>query len=273
MPKRSFLSALFYSIRPSACLGVALFATSALGRWDDWFVTILTFSAAFIGAAGCFLINDIFDREKDLKNNKLRPIATGEISVRMAFVISVCCCMVMLVASIFLSHYTLLMAALLIVGFWLYSYINQHFGLLANVWVSVCSSLAFLCGAMVYGMSPLIYLAMFTTLFVNAGREMLLDALDQEGDRVVGKPSIPLVFGEKRTVQLVAVLYLLGSAVQLVFVYYFPSSWIWIAAMLLVLWVPFFPKRNTEFRKWALFNVRTSHLFFAILIILLFIRP
>lgn len=273
MPGRSFISALIYSIRPSACIGIALFATAGLGRWDDLFITILTFSAAFIGGAGCFLINDIFDREKDLKNNKLRPIATGEISVKTAFTISVICCLVMLVACIFLSLNTFIFAVLLIVGFWLYPYINLHFGLLSNIWVSVCSILAFFNGAMVYELTPLIYLAMFSTLFVNTGREILLDGLDQAGDRAVGKPSIPLMYGEKRTEIIVSFLYLLGSIAMLVYLRYFPGVWPWISILLLLIWVPFSMKRKEGFRKWALFNVRTSHIFFGVLIVLLFVRP
>ena len=273
MPERSFISALFYSIRPSACVGIALFATAGLGRWDDVFITVLTFSAAFIGGAGCFLINDIFDRDKDLKNNKLRPIATGQISVRTAFIISVICCLAMLVGSVFLSFYTVIGSALLIAGFWSYSYINQRFGLLANMWVSVCSALAFLNGALVYELTPLIYLAMFSTLFVNVGREILLDALDQAGDQAVGKPSIPLVYGEKRTKIIVTLFFVFGSVALLVYLLYFPTDWPWMSILLLLLWLPFFMKRKEGFRKWALFNVRTSHLFFAILILLLFILP
>jgi 4-hydroxybenzoate polyprenyltransferase len=273
MPKRSFISALFYSIRPSACLGIALFAIAGQGRWDDLFVSTLTFASAFIGGAGCFLINDIFDREKDLKNNQLRPIATGEIPVRPAFIVSVICCSTMLVSAVFLTLNTVILATFLITAFWLYPYINQRFGLLANIWVSVCSALAFLYGALVYDVTALVYLAMLSTFFVNAAREILLDSLDQAGDQAVGKCSIPLVYGENRTKTIVSIFFGFGSIVLLVYLRYFPATWPWIIILLLMLWIPFFMKKNEGFNKWALFNVRTSHLFFITLIVLLFIRP
>jgi 4-hydroxybenzoate polyprenyltransferase len=273
MPARSFISALFYSIRPSACIGISLFAVAAIGRWDDISVIILTFISAFIGGCGCFLINDIFDREKDLKNNKLRPIATGEIPVRTAFAIAVICCLVMLILSVFLSFNTFILSILLIAGFWLYPFINQHFGLFSNIWVSVCSALAFIYGALVYDLTPLIYLATFFTFFVNIGREILLDALDTKGDHAVGKPSIPIAYGEKGTVIVVSVFFSFASLTVIGYLLYFPTTWPWMCALLLLLWAPFFMKKNEGFRKWALFNIRLSHLLFLLLIVLLFVKP
>lgn len=272
MPKRSLISAIFYSIRPSACIGAAFFATASLSKYDDFLVVALTFIASFIGGAGCFLINDIYEREKDLKNNKLRPIATGELPVRTAFNIAVICCIFMLMVSIYLSLNTFLLAILLIVGFWLYPFINQRFGLLANLWVSVCSSLAFLFGGLVYEITPIIYIAMLASFFVNIGREILLDSFDQVGDQAVGKPSIPLIYGQKKMKVIVLFFYALGSIVFLKHLQSSLNEWPWIVSMLILLWFPFFIRRDLGFRKWALFNVRLSHFFFAILITFLFIR-
>ena len=273
MPARSFISALFYTIRPSACIGISLFAVAALGRWDDLSAVALTSFSAFIGGCGCFLINDIFDREKDLKNNKLRPIATGEIPVRTAVIIAVVCCLLMLVLSVFLSFNTFIASILLVAGFWLYPYINLHFGLLANIWVSVCAALAFISGALIYDLTPLIYFASCFTFFQHIGREILLDGLDTKGDAAVGKPSIPIIYGEKGTVVIVSIFFALASLAVMGYLLYFPSTWPWMSALLLLLWIPFFMKKNEGFRKWALFNVRMSHFLFAILIILLFVKP
>lgn len=274
MQQRNFLSALFYSIRPSACAGVSLFATASLGRWDDLITVSLTFFSAFIGASGCFLINDIFDREKDLKNKKLRPIATGQISVGTASILSVLFCATMLVTAAFLSLKTLILACLLIFCFWIYSYINRHFGLLANIWVAICSSFAFLFGAFVYDISPLVYAAMLCTFFVNIAREIMLDALDDVGDKAVGKPSMVLSYGAHKTKKIIAFLFVLGSIPLLTYANFNPSTIPWFILSMLLLWIPFlFMKKNESLKVWALFNVRTSHLFFLAIIILLFSTP
>ncbi|RYY49923.1 MAG: hypothetical protein EOO06_05655 [Chitinophagaceae bacterium] len=273
MHKRSFTSALFYSIRPSACFGISLFAVAAMGQWDDVSAAMLVFFSAFLGGCGCFLINDIFDREKDIKNNKLRPIATGQIPVRKAFIISVVCCLAMLISSVFLSYENFILSILLIAGFWVYPYINQRFGLFSNIWVSVCSALAFIYGALIYDLTSLIYFATAFVFFVNISREILLDALDTTGDKAVGKPSIPINYGEKGTRVAVSVFFALASLAIAAYLYHYPTTWPWMVALLLLLWIPFFMKKQEGFRKWALFNIRLSHLLFLVLIALLFFKP
>jgi hypothetical protein len=181
--------------------------------------------------------------------------------------------MLMLVLSVFLSFDTFLLSILLIAGFWLYPFINQHFGLFSNIWVSVCSALAFIYGALLYDLTPLIYLATFFIFFVNIGREILLDALDTKGDHAVGKPSIPIAYGEKGTVIVVSIFFVLASLALIGYLWYFPTTWPWMCALLLLLWAPFFMKKNEGFRKWALFNVRMSHLLFLVLIVILFVKP
>ena len=79
----------------------------------------------------------------------------NRLPVRTAFIISVICCLMMLILSVFLSFYTFILSVLLIAGFWLYPYINQHFGLFSNIWVSVCSALAFIYGALIYDLTLL----------------------------------------------------------------------------------------------------------------------
>ena len=71
-----------FSIRPSACVMVSVFALAAY-RPDssEWTLAILLAVCSFFGSAFCFLVNDIYDRKKDILNNKLRPIATGELPV------------------------------------------------------------------------------------------------------------------------------------------------------------------------------------------------
>ena len=196
----------------------------------------------------------------------------GDLSVNAALLISIGCCLFMLFGAYSLSTNTFIAAIFLIVGFWTYSFINKHFGLLANIWVAVCSSLAFLCGATVYGLTDWVLFAMIVTFFINIGREILLDALDQVGDQAVGKPSIPLRFGAIKTFQLVGLLFIMGTIVSGVFVWTYPNTWLWIVMLLLSLWIPFM-MRKANFHAWALFNVRTSHVFFLLLIVLLFLRP
>ncbi len=74
--------------------GIAL-AAAERGRWPSpWLLTAFLAGAVLMRAAGC-AFNDIVDRDFDAKvaRTALRPVASGQISVRGAWAFLVACCL------------------------------------------------------------------------------------------------------------------------------------------------------------------------------------
>ena len=65
---------------------LSLSALTAILTWFFWAVLIFTIGAFSMRSAGC-IINDLWDRDIDRKisRTRLRPIASGEISQKVAF--------------------------------------------------------------------------------------------------------------------------------------------------------------------------------------------
>ena len=268
----TLLSRLFYSIRPSACLGVALFAVATFQNAKEVMTMTVIFLSTFAGAAACFLVNDIYDREKDLLNNKNRPIATGalpkSVAVSSAVTFSVC----YLGASIYLGIYPLILFTITMVTFLIYPKINNTYGFLANVLVAVNVALAFVYGGILNEMDKSAVLLMISVFFVTVSREIMLDALDVNGDEEIGKCSVPLRVGKRKMTIVVVAGYFLASIPLVLLINQEALFSIFIITMLAALWLPLIVRIAFPRMDWILFNIRSSHTFFGLLIALMFLR-
>lgn len=261
------LSKLLYSIRPSACLGVALFASSAYGMHD--YTIILIFTSTFLGSACCFLINDIFDRKKDLLNDKKRPIATGALPLNAAIWAAIITGLSYLLLAGFLGLATLIIAFITLFTFLTYSWINNRHGFIANLIVAIMVAISFVYGGILREIDEVLILILTSAFFVSISREIMLDISDMKGDQAVGKTSIPLQFSEKITKLFILSGYLLGS-IPIFLLFNQPVNFELTFAILLSLWLPMLA--FTKHPKWAMWNVRSSHIFFGFLILTLAIR-
>ena len=263
---------LLYSIRPSACLGVALFAVAAYQDTSDPLLLTIIFGGAFSGAASCFLINDLHDIEKDLLNEKQRPIATGRLPKNQVIYAIVIFLTAYIWLSIFLGTISVIICLATTLIFFTYSKINHAYGFFANITVAVCVVLSFLYGGSLVQFDDTLILLTISTFFVIVSREIMLDVLDKKGDLMFGKSSIPLSKSNNIVITIIFIGYLLGT-VPLLFL--MGEAWILtisISTMLAILWLPllmciFLPRLD-----WMLFNIRSSHGFFGLLIAILFLR-
>lgn len=255
------LGLVLYSTRPSAGLGSGLIAVGGFGSVTESVEVAYIFMSIFSCSSFCFLVNDLFDRKKDLLNNKKRPIATGQVSVNLAVIVAAIFWLFFLLISIKLGINTTtvcLVSTLLILA---YSWINSKYGLLANMIVSITVSLYFLYGAILSPLEINTYLYMGFIFFVILGREILLDWLDVAGDRAVGKSSIPILFSPRITTLFVAGSFLMASLfIALIFPFAATTSLILLSLALMVMWVPFILILSNPSRKNILFNIRSSHL-------------
>ncbi len=267
--------AIFYTIRPSATFGACLLVAAAFKpQIDEWPTLALLLSCAFFGAAYCFLMNDIYDREKDLLNHKYRPIATGELPLKTAVLIAVVFGILFLALAFPFGWTVFGLAIVFILLATFYSYFNFQSGFLANFIVAFIVSGTQWGVAIIKPEPYLISMSLFL-LFFTIPREMILDWLDIEGDKAHGKHSLAIKASQKRF-NWIIVLFLLGSTAMLCFLLFtFRPPLISLLFFLgsgLMVWVSFLRFFDSADRKNALFAVRSSHLTFAMIIIAMIFR-
>ena len=229
----------------------------------------------FSGSAFCFLANDIFDRKKDLYNNKKRPIATGELSLKKAILFASVFLTTYLLLGYLLGAFFLLLSMISSVSFLLYSPINNKMGLLANVFVAFWATAPIWEIAYINGHEGLLYYLSSILFFMIIAREIMLDWLDTDGDKKIDKKSIPIRYSTKQVNVIIAILLIIPTLMILMIAQYFQltkSASLFLYASIIVFWVPTFFMFKRPTRKMILANIRISHLTFLFILISIYLR-
>ncbi len=268
-------NALLYTIRPSATLGACLLTVAAFKpQYDEVDQVIVLILAGFFGGAFCFLMNDIFDRKKDLLNNKKRPLATGIFPLQAAFIISFFFALIFITACWFLGKEAFALSFVFLLIASTYSSINQKTGFIANLVVALMVS-ATQWGVGILKPDDFLWMSSIFLLLFTVPREILLDWLDMPGDQKSGKRSIPLNSSD-RTVKLLIAFFLALSSFSIIHIILSmdPGSLLmaFLSLTLISLWVSFIPFFKQSGDKGALMSVRISHITYAFLILALFSR-
>ena len=217
------------------------------------------------------MVNDLFDREKDLLNNKRRPVATGEIPLNVAKSVSFVFAIIFIISTWYLGIHAFVMAFGFLLIALTYSYINVKTGLLANAIVALMASGTQWGVAIIKPDSYLIGSSIFL-FFLTIPREVLLDWLDISGDRQAGKKSFPMNRSLKSVKGLIVSCLLLSSVAV-----YFATNYSMISSAFFLLavatsWISFVPFLIKVNDSSALKSVRLTHISFAFLILALFSR-
>lgn len=250
-----------------AALAVVI-TTLILGQGQDVnTLLLLILSVIFINGAGN-VINDIYDIEIDRINRPDRPLPAGKIKVSTAriytfnlFALGIFCASLISVATLYIAA---LVATPLLIA---YSYRLKSMPLIGNIVVSFMLGLTFIYVGSAFGMvhETLIMTALafgFTLI-----REIVKDLEDMDGDALSEARTLPLAWGEKRTVNLTVLL--MGLAVGL---FLLPSLWgpytqyyFWIVLlgvdlpMLVAMWLLYMQPGHKSYRyvqtflKWDIF--------------------
>ncbi|MEO7654664.1 MAG: 4-hydroxybenzoate octaprenyltransferase [Sphingomicrobium sp.] len=234
--RRGFIGALPARLRPFASLmrldrpiGTWLLfwpcawsvALAGVGGWWDLFAWFLL-GAFAMRSAGC-AYNDVVDRDLDaqVERTRLRPLASGRVSVTAAWVLIAMLCAIGLLVLLQLSRTAQLvaLASLVLVAaypfmkrltWWPQAWLGLVFGWGALVgWPAVTGSLA---------LPPV--LLWLGTVFWVFGYDTLYAIQDQEDDALVGVRSTARLFGDKAPMAVgiayAMALALWGAAVWLV---------------------------------------------------------
>lgn len=157
-----------------------------------------------------FAVNDILDVEKDRKAGAAKPIAKGNVAVAAAGQLAEFLLTCSVGLTIFLQdEHAVYVIAVSILGVLVYSDLSRNFPMLKGVATAVlcCSPLAY--GSVVAKVPVPVVTYLCLIVFI-AGRELLLDVLDLEGDVRAGIRTIPARLGAPQSRLIGWMLMVLG---------------------------------------------------------------
>jgi 4-hydroxybenzoate polyprenyltransferase len=191
--------ALWRTTRPFSSLAAGVLSAGAIMSAREDFVA----RGIVAGLAMCsltmfgFVVNDIFDYRKDRAAGVTRPIATGELSLRKAWLLAGCLLLFAGATSRAAGGGAGILAATS-VALLLYSPVAQRIPLIKGMYVGglCCAPLAY--GATA-GDAAYSWLSYATLACFVAGREAVMDADELNGDRRAGIETIAAMLGASRS--------------------------------------------------------------------------
>lgn len=166
--------------------------------------------ASLFVIAGGFIINNFYDREKDIINRPQQTVFERLVSKGTGLNLYVTFNLVGFLLAYIVSWRAWLFYAVYAFGLWFYSHKLKKITLLGNLAASALSVIPFF-GIFFYydypGLQLVLYVAMMVVVLF--AREMVKDVTGIKGDVMTGYPTVPATVGLRRTGQMVA-LSLLG---------------------------------------------------------------
>lgn len=169
-------------------------------------------------AAGGFILNDIFDIEKDKINKPQKPIPANSISRSTAFKILFIFFIISFILIITIDSYKLIL--LFLVSFvltLLYSIINKYNGILGNLVTAFLSTIPWLAPALYTNKISLLLVPALISFGFIFSREILLDIKDISGDKAQNFKTLPIKAGITKSS---FVSFLIILLIDLVLIYY-----------------------------------------------------
>lgn len=196
-------STLYYAF--TALMGSVLAAPHNLHTME----TLKAMLSSLLAAFAIYALNDIYDIEVDKINAPERPLPSGRVSITEAKVLVILlftlALALALTANILTFALTLMFSALGIA----YSVPPIRFkdGWFAGICWGLGMAATILCGASVYAITLPVAMAAFIFATLTAGCGLIKDLKDMEGDRAKGIHTIPLMIGEEKAVNLMAITF------------------------------------------------------------------
>lgn len=157
----------------------------------------LGFIAMFCISGTALILNDYFDVETDRVNAPQRPIPSGLVTPRAALVLSFVVAAIGLLASAALGVTAFVTALVVWVVGVLYNWRYKRSGLPGNLMVAFSVGMTFIFGGIAVGEPLSIHAWWFGAIafLMDLGEEIAADAMDAEGDKLIGSRSLALVRG------------------------------------------------------------------------------
>ena len=207
---------------------------------------VIVLASAGVIAAG-YIINNFYDKEKDLINRPQKTMLDRLVSQRtkltgyfvLNFLSVVCASYVSFRAVVFFSLY--------IFGIWFYSHKLKKFPIVGNIIASLLAITPFFAVFIYYkNFDEVIFVHATFLLLILVMREMVKDLGNLRGDLAQNYKTIPIVYGELISKRILSVLilascfpiYLLLTRYEIGFMYlYFYASIVLLFVFILGLWL------------------------------------
>jgi len=186
---------------------------------------ILTFFTALFLEASTFALNDYYDLQIDRANKRMdRPLVRGDLAPKTAvylflvlFPLGILCSYFVNLTCFFIALITALFAIV-------YDAVLKKIKLLGNFFIAYVMAIPFVFGgaAVVSGnafslnVNPAIVIIALIAFLAGAGREIMKDVQDFEGDKEKGVRSFPRYIGIRASNSIAAVFYLFAIALSFV---------------------------------------------------------
>jgi 4-hydroxybenzoate polyprenyltransferase len=226
-----------YILAPQLPLRDVLFDPSLL-------MIVLASSSAI---AGGYIINNFYDREKDLINRPNKSMLDRLVSQRTKLTTYFILNFLSVVFASYVSFRAVLFFSLYIFGIWYYSHKLKRFPFLGNITAAVLAVIPFFAVFIYYQNFALVIFVHATFLFlVISMREVVKDLENLKGDFAQNYRTIPVVYGESRAKQLLTLLaiatlipiYFLLTRFELGYMsYYFLGSVLALVVFVGLLWL------------------------------------
>jgi len=149
--------------------------------------------------AGAFAFNDVYDRDADAINVPTRPIPSGVLSIRAALAIAIACDAGALAAAIATqSMRVIALTCALIALMFVYSLFLKRITFVKNLAMALVGA-----SVPLFGSLHARELAILIGLFILQ-KEIIADTYDRDGDARVGLRTLPVIFGIRATMIIVA---------------------------------------------------------------------
>jgi geranylgeranylglycerol-phosphate geranylgeranyltransferase len=185
---------------------------------------VLTFFTALFLEASTFALNDYYDLEIDRINKRTdRPLIRGDVSPQTALIIFYLLFPLGLLCSFFVNMTCFLIALITALISVLYDVKLKKIKLIGNFYIAYIMAIPFVFGgATVLGnttfsletINPIIYIIALIAFLTGAGREIMKDVMDFEGDKIHGVKSFPRYIGLRASNGIASVFYLIAIALS-----------------------------------------------------------
>jgi len=187
---------------------------------------ILGIVAVFLATGGGNVINDYFDYKIDAINKPNRPIPSGRISLKNAYIYA---SLLFVIAAVFailigylLDNYVpTLIVALSSLLMYYYGKNLKTIALIGNIAISFLTGLCFIFTGVIIGLDTssfgIIYISIYLGFFafvMTMAREITKDMEDIEGDQLEGAKTFPIIHGNKISSLLVGFFVVLASVLS-----------------------------------------------------------
>ncbi len=161
-------------------------------------VILAAFAASLVMASGN-IINDIYDIDIDRVNKPLRPLPSGKISIKEAYIYYFVLIAASVLISSLLNEKAIAIVLVSILILFIYSKYLKRIPLVGNVTVAFLTGLVFIYGGIVVENPVAAIVPAVFAFLINFIREIVKDVEDVEGDRQAGVITFPIKFGSRKS--------------------------------------------------------------------------